>query len=900
MDAMMRRFAMGCVLGWTSSISAGQVVAGIETAAIPLQVYDTNSHSYVAPILAPGTTCRGLAADDARRIIYMATGPRLMTIPYDEPRTIREVGYITGDVPRIDGGLAFDSRRNMLICTTGTAIILQSRRFFEVDTTNASIRLIWDYGAGDFGGIDYDPDRDVIFAANDSPVTTDGLSGRGIYMFPLPLGSALPTKIAPYPFKSGTTLETDIDGLAVGFGKIYLCADETNWMYVYDIASGTYEAPIAQTAFGTDRNTSGATFARSLLRGGAFDTSVEVLAPADCSVHVGETGVYTVTARNAGTRTVSGASVRVTLPSASVFVGSNPAGSLVGSQLTVAVGTLAPQQSIPINVTVLLTQAGLNDMAASVSATEQDADPSNNSAHAATRAAPAAPLGANASGVFSTVAGSASSRVPGMPGARFRDGPEAFGRPYHSAAGSRFVVSAQADIADTATDSVVILVDGSGAHLVGREGVTPAVPGPGGNLPPTAFDAVMGVNDSGYWAFSGRDARGAFAAYAIDGQGTVAAREGEQAPPLSAGIVFGSQFGSVGVGYDGSMSFISSLRGPGVTGANDAAAFTLSGSAIAARKGYTIPMSQTDFTGQATFFTIKTLDIGSAAGGFSMDAFGEHYVMTGEINGSATSPPPGGVDRVLMRDEWERGVPRVYVQENRPLGALNYTRSAADTAPYSFAYMEPQGVWLAAVTTADGADLALRDNMPIAQTGEEISPGAGELWSRARTAPAFTGVCENAAGDWIVIGATDRADALRDTVAVRNGTEVLARENDPVDLDGNGQFDDGVYIGAFVPHHCFAGPDALYAVVRLRSEAAAGACGPSDDVGGALIRIAFEPEAPACPADFNGDGGVDGADVEAFFVAWEAAETGADVNQDGGIDGADIETFFVSWEAGGC
>lgn len=59
--------------------------------------------------------------------------------------------------------------------------------------------------------------------------------------------------------------------------------------------------------------------------------------------------------------------------------------------------------------------------------------------------------------------------------------------------------------------------------------------------------------------------------------------------------------------------------------------------------------------------------------------------------------------------------------------------------------------------------------------------------------------------------------------------------------------------------------------------------------------------APApCFADFNQDGGIDGADVEAFFVAWEAGDSSADVNLDGGVDGADVETFFTAWEAGGC
>lgn len=61
-------------------------------------------------------------------------------------------------------------------------------------------------------------------------------------------------------------------------------------------------------------------------------------------------------------------------------------------------------------------------------------------------------------------------------------------------------------------------------------------------------------------------------------------------------------------------------------------------------------------------------------------------------------------------------------------------------------------------------------------------------------------------------------------------------------------------------------------------------------------------DAPGCDcvADFNCDGGVDGSDIEAFFLAWEAGHASADVNQDGGVDGSDVEGFFVPWEAGGC
>ncbi len=56
----------------------------------------------------------------------------------------------------------------------------------------------------------------------------------------------------------------------------------------------------------------------------------------------------------------------------------------------------------------------------------------------------------------------------------------------------------------------------------------------------------------------------------------------------------------------------------------------------------------------------------------------------------------------------------------------------------------------------------------------------------------------------------------------------------------------------------------------------------------------------ACSADFNQDGGIDGADVSLFFDRWEVGHCDADVNADGGTDGADFDTFFAAWEAGGC
>ena len=52
----------------------------------------------------------------------------------------------------------------------------------------------------------------------------------------------------------------------------------------------------------------------------------------------------------------------------------------------------------------------------------------------------------------------------------------------------------------------------------------------------------------------------------------------------------------------------------------------------------------------------------------------------------------------------------------------------------------------------------------------------------------------------------------------------------------------------------------------------------------------------SCAADINGDGGVDGDDVIAFFAAWDA--NNLDYNNDGGTDGDDVIAFFADWDSG--
>lgn len=91
-----------------------------------------------------------------------------------------------------------------------------------------------------------------------------------------------------------------------------------------------------------------------------------------------------------------------------------------------------------------------------------------------------------------------------------------------------------------------------------------------------------------------------------------------------------------------------------------------------------------------------------------------------------------------------------------------------------------------------------------------------------------------------------------------------------------------------------AGATRARCLIRFDQPANAGGAAFFDDV-------MFGPiDCPFCLADFNQDGGVDGGDVESFFVAWSSGGPSGDANQDGGVDGTDVEAFYVAWAQGGC
>ncbi len=153
-----------------------------------------------------------------------------------------------GDAPELLGtvsanvfGLASIDGR--LIAATGAAEIV------EIDLDDFSLTTLFSTSGSGFAGIGADQMTGKLYGADD-------FSRR---IMELDLETGLLTEVANYP--AG---ESDIDGLAVGDGRIYLSTDEPGVIYVYNIATGTYEDPIPSPVTTNGAQVGGAAFLPAL------------------------------------------------------------------------------------------------------------------------------------------------------------------------------------------------------------------------------------------------------------------------------------------------------------------------------------------------------------------------------------------------------------------------------------------------------------------------------------------------------------------------------------------------------------------------------------------------------------------------------------------------------------
>ncbi len=277
---------------------------------------------------------------------------------------------------------------------------------------------------------------------------------------------------------------------------------------------------------------------------------------------------------------------------------------------------------------------------------------------------------------------------------------------------------------------------------------------------------------------------------------------------------------------------------------------------------------------------------------------GMHWMAEGDVNAPPTNP------RVLVRD----GV--AVLQENEPVAG-----SGLLLGDISQSVLLANGDWLARGRDNSGTgttppDWAVRNGVLIAMTGDPVFAGATIDWGDTLYA-----VAGNTAGDYLIAGRSTGPEASNDML-VLNGSQIILREGDPVDVDGNGSFDDNAFIGRGVNTLAFMATSLLhltdsgvvYAVVHLRD--AAGNDLNSNPISGlptAFVRIALGAEPPTCPGDrgdANCDGTIDFFDIDPFLLslfnpaAYTAANCGgslcaADIDCNGGVDFFDIDPFLA-------
>lgn len=418
--------------------------------------------------------------------------------------------------------------------------------------------------------------------------------------------------------------------------------------------------------------------------------------------------------------------------------------------------------------------------------------------------------------IYSSVVGQANRLVPGGGGLLFTS----LDRPQPSPSGDRWIVLATNDSGNTANDRMYLTGQRDAGLLRIREGVTEIEPG---RVAENMSDRRAGITDDGRFGVS-LNLTGATTDDGVGVKGTsggalsVAFREGQTVPFFGGGITFGPSISDVGMSSDGTLTFRATSLG-GAGSGNNAALLRADGGSLYARTGVTFPTGQTG-TSQAV----------------SSFSFGSVYTSSSSsfVLYKADLAGPAATNQVLVYGN------SVVIQEGVTISSL-----ASPVSNIITNTMTADATWYARGENANDQAWVMRQGALIAQSGASVPGGiTGETWSNSvwnvsngNTFGLNTG---NHAGDFIVGGFTSNPDTARQYALVLNNTQVVLREGDAIDLNGDGLFNDDAFYyvtgltGASLNNkvdNFFLTDDLwLYGVVDLRNGAGAA-------IGEAFIRI---------------------------------------------------------------
>lgn len=255
---------------------------------------------------------------------------------------------------------------------------------------------------------------------------------------------------------------------------------------------------------------------------------------------------------------------------------------------------------------------------------------------------------------------------------------------------------------------------------------------------------------------------------------------------------------------------------------------------------------------------------------------GAHWIAGGQVNQPTTN------DEVLVVDG------KVVMQEGLVIPGTGVTMNAVFNND-----IKSNGDWYARGDSPGGNDWAIRNGTLIAKTGDSVE-GGSESWGAV-----FSAFNINRTGGWVLAGITDSTNPGANEVITVNGNVVL-REGDPIDVDGNGLFDDDAFVGrgnnvlsAFEPND-FALTDDMYLYCFVTLHNAAGQdlnSTPAFGTPQAFIRLKLAVPPPPCPMDLDHSGVIDTPDLVALLGNFGGSVppfTGGDFDGDGDVDTVDL------------
>ncbi|MFN7374583.1 MAG: GC-type dockerin domain-anchored protein [bacterium] len=337
---------------------------------------------------------------------------------------------------------------------------------------------------------------------------------------------------------------------------------------------------------------------------------------------------------------------------------------------------------------------------------------------------------------------------------------------------------------------------------------------------------------------------------------TVVARQSDLAAGVGTEIKWGpatagantSVFNATTIQSDGTVSFTGTISGTRVTASNDFVGVASDGTALAVRKGVTVP---TDLQGTNAGAPITSIDASTAGVlSYSVDASGNNRLVTGQARLTATDTTDDGFVAV-------NGA--TVLQEGFPIVGSDLVNNVAT---FDSAFMQPDGSWYAVgnfaplPTATVGAGFVVRNGVLLAKGGDPIVPGSSEVWSGSVNSRTFQGFASNGS-DIVISGFTNNADAATDNVVVwRNGAraEVLLREGQPVTINGR-QF----FIGNFGPRfrgQAWITSDRKLVMLTAFFEAGNVCTNSYGSLVSGIVTIDLPPTGPVCnnPSNISGPG----------------------------------------------